>query len=153
MFVTTLGMDNFDSTKMITFSQLVYGRGSFTSAWKQALLAPPSPLMLVKKLIALFHTQPPLTSHFYSIAAQMVNCVFQLKPSPALQATGHCHQLGLAYGRETWAYPTNTLLATVAFLLLLDTNLLPQAGTTHYSQLPTLRHSTKLLCFFFFKSI
>ena len=41
-------------------------------------------------------------------------------------------QLGLAHGCETWAYPTNTLLATVAFLLLLDTNLLSQAGITHY---------------------
>ena len=30
----------------------------------------------------------------------------------------HCHQLGLAYGRETWVYPTNTLSATVTFLLL-----------------------------------
>ena len=68
------------------------------------------------------------------------NCVFQLKPSPVLQALGHCHQLGLAYGCETWAYPTNTLLATVSFLLLQDTNLFPQAGITHYSQL--LTHST-----------
>ena len=41
------------------------------------------------------------------------------------QAPGHCHQLGLAYGRETWVYLTNTLSATVAFLLLPDTNLLP----------------------------
>ena len=32
---------------------------------------------------------------------------------------------------------TNTLLATVAFLLLPDTNLLPQAGITHYLQLDT----------------
>ena len=49
---------------------------------------------------------------------------------------GHCHQLGLAYGRETWAYPMNKLLsATVVLLLLLDTNLLPQAGISHYWQL------------------
>ena len=38
-------------------------------------------------------------------------------------------------------YPANTLLVTVAFLLLLDTNLLSQAGIIHYSQ---------LLNFFFF---
>ena len=56
------------------------------------------------------------------------------KPSPALQAPGHCHQLGLAYGHETWVYPTNTLSASVAFLLLPDTNLFPQAGIIHYSQ-------------------
>ena len=38
-----------------------------------------------------------------------------VKAQPAPQAPGHCHQLGLAYGRETWLYPTNTLSATVAF--------------------------------------
>ena len=65
-----------------------------------------------------------------------------VKAQPAPQAPGHCHQLGLAYGRETWLYPTNTLSA---FLLLPDTNLLPQAGITHYSQLLTRQHSTKLL--------
>ena len=35
----------------------------------------------------------------------------------------------------------------MAFLLLLDTSLLSQAGTSHYSQLLTLQHSTKLLFF------
>ena len=76
-------------------SQLVYRRGSFTSGSKHS--SPTFPPYVGKKLTALFHTQPPLTSHFYSIAAQMVNCVFQLNPSPVLQAPGHCHQLGLAY--------------------------------------------------------
>ena len=94
MFVTTLGMDNFDCTKMIAHFKKFTAclREGLIHEWKQALLAPPPP----------------------------------------------------------WAYPTNTLLAAVAFLLLLDTNLLPQAGSTHYSQLPTLQHSTKLLRFFLF---
>ena len=70
-----------------------------------------------------------------------------LKPSPALEAPGHNHLLGLAYHRKTSACPMSTVLATVAFLLLLDTSLLSQAGTTHYSQLQTLQHSTKLLFF------
>ena len=126
-------------------SQLTGGAHSRAEA---CIASPTSPPYVGKQLTALFHTQPPLTSRFYSIAAQTVNCIFQLKPSPVLQALGHCHQLGLAYGRKTWAYPMNTLFATVAFLLLLDTNLLPQTGITHYSQLPTLQHSTKLLCFF-----
>ena len=43
-----------------------------------------------------------------------------------------------AHGRETQAYSTNTVLATVAFLHLLDTSLLSQGGTTHYSQQLTL---------------
>ena len=67
--------------------------------------------------------------------SQLVKLRILVKAQPALQAPGHCHQLGLAYGRKTWAYPTNTLSATVAFLLLLDTNLLQQPGITHYSQL------------------
>ena len=74
-----------------------------------------------------------------------------VKAQPAPQPPGHCHQLGLAYGRETWVYPMNTLSATVAFLLLPDTNLLPQAGITHYSLLLTRQHSTKLLLVFFFE--
>ena len=73
-----------------------------------------------------------------------------VKAQPAPQAPGHCHQLGLAYSCETWVYPTNTLSATVAFLLLPDTNLLPQAGITHYSQLLTRQHYTKLLLVFFY---
>ena len=56
-----------------------------------------------------------------------------VKAQPPPQAPGHCHQLGLAYGRKTWVYPTNTLSATVAFLLLPGTNLLPQAGISHTS--------------------
>ena len=48
------------------------------------------------------------------------------------------------------AKPTHRIvLATVAFLLLLDASWLSQAGITHYSQLLTLQHSTKLLLFFF----
>ena len=102
------------------------------------------------QLTALFHTQPPLKCQFYGIATQTVNCAFHaVKAQPASQAPGHCHQLGLAYGRETWVYPTNTLSAAVAFLLLPDTNLLPQAGITHYSQLLTRQHSTKFLLVFF----
>ena len=78
-----------------------------------------------------------------------------VKAQPAPQAPGHCHQLGLAYSRKTWVYPTNTLSDTVAFLLLPDTNLLPQVAITHYSQLLTQQHSrvtllNSFLCFFFF---
>ena len=70
---------------------------------------------------------PPL----YKNLAATRNCL--LKPSPAPETSGHGHQLGLAYCRETWAYTMNTVLANVTFLLLLDTNLSSQAGVTHYS--------------------
>ena len=117
------------------------------------IASPTSPPHVGTQLTALFHTQPPLKCPFYGIAAQTVNCAFQLKPSlHPKHAPDHCHQLGLAYGRETWVYPMNTLSATVAFLLLPDTNLLPQVAITHYSQLLTRQHSTKLLLVFFFSS-
>ena len=110
------------------------------------IASPTSPGLYVGvQLTALFHTQPPLKCLFFGIAAGTNGKLrILVKAQPAPQAPGHCHQQGLAYGRETWVHPTNTISATVAFLLLPDTNLLPQAGITHYSQL-TRQHSTKLL--------
>ena len=73
---------------------------------------------------------------------------------PPTPAHGH-----LRIRSQTWAYPMSTVLATVAFLLLLDTSLLSQAGIMHYSQQLTLQHCTKLLfvlfivALFFFKLI
>ena len=99
--------------------------------WKHTLLAPcTSPPYAGKQLTVLFHTQPPFTTLVHRCAAATINCIFWLKPSPALKASGH--QLGLVYGHETWAYPTNTALATTAFLLLLDTNLLSEADITSW---------------------
>ena len=64
----------------------------------------------------------------------------------------------MTYNHKSWAYPMSTVLAPVAFLLLLDTSLLSQGGFMHYSQQLTRQHSTKLLffclfvCFCFFLS-
>ena len=56
----------------------------------------------------------------YCSVVPTINCVFQLlKSSPVARST---HLLGSAYGHETWAYLTDAILATVAFLLLGDTN-------------------------------
>ena len=89
--------------------------------------SPTSPPYFGTQLTALFHTQPLLKCPFYGIICSTNGKLrILVKAQPAPQAPGHCHQLGLAYGRETWVYPTNTLSATVAFLLLPDTNLLPQ---------------------------
>ena len=99
--------------------------------WKHTLLAPPLPLMPVNNsLFCSTHNHRSPCTLVHRCAAATINCIFWLKPSPALKASGH--QLGLAYGRETWAYPTNTALATVAFLLLLDTNLLSEADITSW---------------------
>ena len=45
------------------------------------IASPTSPPYVGTQLTALFHTQPPLKCPFYGIAAQTVNCAFQLKPS------------------------------------------------------------------------
>ena len=115
------------------------------------ITSPTSPPYVTKQLTALFHTQSLLSVLLYCSVVPSIDCAFQLKPSPALEAPGHGHLLGLAYNRKTWGYPMSTVLVTVIFLLLLDTSLLSQAGSAHYLQLLTLQHSTKLLffsCFF-----
>ena len=139
MFVTTLEMDNFDCTKMNAHFKKFTAclREGLIHEWKQALLAPPLPYV-AKQLTALFHTQPFFSFLVYGNVVPTIYCAFWLKPSPALEALGHYHLLGLAYNRKAWAYPMSTVLATVAFLLLLETSLL------------TLQHSTKLLYFFLF---
>ena len=132
MFVTSLGMDNFDCTKMNAHfkknSQLVYGGGAHSRV-EASITSPTSPPYVAKQLTALFHTQPLFS---FLVYCSVVPTIY--KPSPALEAPGHSNLLGLAYDRKTWAYPMSTVLATVAFLLLLDTSLLSQAGITHYSQ-------------------
>jgi len=63
-------------------------------------------------------------------------------------AKSYCSECGhnILNDRVTWAYPTNTVLATVAFLLLLDTKLLQQALLATHSYL-TLHRFTKFLLY------
>ena len=120
------------------------------------IASPTSPPYVGTQFTALFHTQPLFTVEMPFLRHCSTNgklCIL-VKAQPAPQAPGHCHQLGLAYGCEAWVYPTDTLSATVAFLLLPDTNLLPQGGITYYSQLPTQQLLNSLcVCVFFFSSI
>ena len=85
------------------------------------------------------HTTAPHTANFHHSCVQQYSTNDKwrilVKAQHHTKAPGHSYcQLGLAFGRETWAYPTKTVLATVTILLLLDTNLLSQAGI-YYSQL------------------
>ena len=78
MFVTTLGMDNFDYTKMKN-SQLVCGRGSFTSG---NITSPTSPPYVAKQLMALFHTQPLFSSFGYCcIGKNILHILVEAQPS------------------------------------------------------------------------
>ena len=149
MFVTTLGMDNFDCTKMNAHFKKIHSlfTGGAHSRVQASITSPTFPPYVAKQLTALFHTQPLFSFLVYGNVVPTIYCAFYLKPSPALEAPGHDYLLGLAYECKTWACPMSTVLVTVAFLLLLDTSLLSQAGTTYYSQLLTLQHSTKLFLF------
>ena len=141
MFVTTLGMDNLDCNKMNAHFTACLREG-LIHEWKQALLAPPLPLMLLNNSrLCSTHNH---CSAFFSIYQRSTKDRLRILVK-ALKAPGHGHLQDLAYNRNTRAYPMSTVLATVAFLLLLDTSLLSQAGITHYSQQLTLQHSTKLL--------
>ena len=58
MFVTTLGMDNFDCTKMNAHFKKFTAclrQGSFTS---ESITSPTSPPYVAEQLMVLFHTQP-----------------------------------------------------------------------------------------------
>ena len=117
------------------------------------IASPTSPPYVGTQLTALFRTQLLLKCLVYSIAAPNGKLRILVKAQTCTLSTWPL-SLGLAYGRETWLYPTNTLSATVAFLLLPDTNLLPQAGITHYSHAATRLDSTLLNSFLCcFKSI
>ena len=154
MFVTTLGMDNFDCTKINAHLKKFTAclREELIHEWKQALLAPPLPL--AKQLTALFHTQ---TLFNFSTASynQRYLCIL-VKAQPSTRSTGPRSPTRLGIRSQDLGLPDECSLATVAFLLLLDASLLSQGGLMHYSQQLTPQHSTKLLfvfyLFFFFLS-
>ena len=78
MFVTIVGMDNFDCTKMNAhfekFTACV--RGGAHSRVAASITSPTSPLHVAKQLTALFHTQPPINSLVCQTVALTINCVF-----------------------------------------------------------------------------
>ena len=57
-------------------SQLVYGRGSFTSGSKHYYTSPTSPPYLAKQLTALFHTRPLFSCFGYCCVVPTIYCVF-----------------------------------------------------------------------------
>ena len=136
---TALKMDNLDCSyqNQCTFRKIhSLSTGGAHSRLLAHIASPTSPPYVGTQLTALFRTQPLLKCLVYSIAAPNGKLRILVKAQTCTLSTWPL-SLGLAYGRETWLYSTNTLSATVAFLLLPDTNLLPQAGITHYSHAAT----------------
>ena len=86
--------------------QFVNGRGS--SRMEASVASPTSPHYVGQQLTALFQTQPLFSFLVYWCVTPTINCVFQLKPSPALEAPGHGHLLGHHTARDR-AYSTNSL--------------------------------------------
>ena len=140
MFVTTPGMDNFDCPKMNAHFK------KFTAClqegpiheWKQALLAPPLPLISLNNS-RLCSTHKHLSAFFSTYRS--TNNILRIL---ALKALDHGHLLDLAYDRKTCAYPVSAVLATVAFLLLVDTSLL--SDTRRLYALLTAIVTTALRC-------
>ena len=93
MFVTTLGMNNFDWTKMKAHLYHSLFMGGSHSQVEESITSPTSLPYLAKQLTALFLTQPLFSSFGYCSVVPMIYCIFKLKPSPALEAPGHSHQL------------------------------------------------------------
>ena len=156
MFVTTLGMDNFDCTKINAHFKKFTAclQEELFHKWKQALLAPPLPLILLNNSrLCSTHKH---SSAFFSTASynQRYLCIL-VKAQPSTRSTGPRSPTRLGIRSQDLGLPDEYSLATVAFLLLVDASLLSQGGFMHYSQQLTLQHSTNLLFFFFsfFKSI
>ena len=77
------------------------------------------------------------SASFKTLTAPRAKLRIPVKAQPSTRRTGlRSLTIGLTCDNdEIWAYPTNTDLDIVAFLLLLDTSLLSQAGISYYSQL------------------
>ena len=107
-------------------SQLVYGRGLIHDGSIHCMLAPPHPVSVNNSGFCSTHNcSSPL---LYTTKVKLH--VLQ----PSTRSTWLWSPTSLAYGHQTWAFSFGHS-GTVAFLLLLDTNMLSQEGITHYSQL------------------
>ena len=84
MFVSTLGMDNFDCTKMIKKIYSLSAGGAHSS-----ITSPNSPPYVAKQLMVLFYTQPRFSLLAYSSACSTNDILSILvKAQPSTQSTG-----------------------------------------------------------------
>ena len=86
MFVTTLGMDNFDCTKMNAHFKKFTAclREGLIHEWKQALLAPPLPLMSLNN--SRFCSTQNSSGAFFSTAADDILRIL-VKAQPSTRST------------------------------------------------------------------
>ena len=106
--------------------------GGAHSRVEATITSPTSPPYVAKQLTALFHTQPLFSFLVHFSVVATIYSRIQVKAQPGTRSSGPRSPTRLGrYDRKTWAYPVSTVLATVAFLLLLDTSLLSHAGIMH----------------------
>ena len=83
-----------------------------------SITTPPLPLMLLTTHCSVPHTTAPQRSSLLHCNNNGISRIL-VKAQPSM---GHGHLLGLAYDRKTWTYLMSTVLAPVAFLLLVHTS-------------------------------
>ena len=78
MFVTTLGMDNFDCTKMNAHFKKIHSlsTGGAHSRVEASITSPTSPPYVAKQLTVLFHTQPLFSFLVYGNIVPTIYCAF-----------------------------------------------------------------------------
>ena len=90
MFVTTLGMDNFDCTKMNAHFEkftAYFSTGGAHSRVEASSTSPTSPPYVAKQLTALFHTQPPFSSLGYQSVTTNDKLRILVKAQPSIRST------------------------------------------------------------------
>ena len=123
--------------------------GEAHSRVEASITSPTSPPYVAKQLMALFHTTAPQRSSLLHCNNNTVSRIL-VKAQPSTRSIGPRSTTRLGIRSQVLGLPIEYSLCHCAFLLLLHTSLLSQAGITHYSQQRTLQHSTKLLLVFFF---
>ena len=155
MFGATLGMDNFDCTKMNAHFKKNHSlsTGGAHSRVEASITSPTSPPYVAKQLTVLFPTQL-LCSFLVNGNWRSTNDIsvrILVKAQPSTRSTGPRSPTRLGIRSQDLGLPNEYSLGHCG---LSAASRHSQAGTSHYSQLLTLQHSTKLLLFFlFFKSI
>ena len=142
MFVTTLEMDNFDCTKMDARFQKFIAclREELIHKWKQALLAPPLPLMLL-------NNSQLCSTHNRSSASSLLHCNnngisrILVKAQPSTQSIGPWSTTRLGIRSQDLGLPDEYSLGHCGLSATSDTSLLSQRGFMHYSQQLTLQNS------------
>ena len=117
--------------------------GGAHSQVQASITSPTSPPYVAKQLTALFHTQPLFS---FLVYGNVVPTHILVKAQPSTRSTGPRSPTRLGIRSQDLGLPNEYSLGHCGLSAASSS----QAGTTYYSQLLTLQHSTKLLLFFLY---